>query len=58
MINSADLTTLWRAQNYNKSVSGGADARCDLNGDGSVNSADLTILWLAANYNQGEMVVN
>jgi hypothetical protein len=57
LINDADLTTLWLATNYNKSVKDGANPLCDINGDGLVNDADLTILWLQYDYNRGEIII-
>ena len=57
LINGGDLTVLWMADNYNRSVSQAANPLCDLNGDGLVNGGDLTILWMADHYNRGPVVI-
>ena len=57
MINDADLTELWRIDNYNKSAAAANNPLADLNGDGMVNDADLTVLWRTDHYNKGAVVI-
>jgi len=57
MINDADLTVLWRTDNYKKSTAIANNPLSDLNGDGMVNDADLTILWRTDHYNKGSVTI-
>ena len=52
LIDVGDLSMIWNAANYNKSVSAASDKAADLNGDNLVDVGDLNIVWNAANYNK------